>query len=142
MRGQKNEKFVVLSLVSVLLLTGYSNQRCIVSEAAVRGRSPPPITDEEESPTQEDAPPQMPPEPYDPPPEAESIVPQIVPSEVPNEPEIQEPTESVNDCVAYGKESIKVRRDKTFLLISLNNPFVLCSILRITTYSINSDFLP
>ncbi len=46
----------------------------------------------------------MPQQTSDPLSETEPTVPQTAPPEVPSEPEIQEPTESVDDCIAYGKE--------------------------------------
>ncbi len=67
----------------------------------------PPVTDAEEStipPVQEETPTQTQPEPSEPQPEPEPTMPQPVPPEVPTGPEVQEPTESVDDCIAYGKD--------------------------------------
>ena len=55
-------------------------------------------------PVQEETPQQTQTEPPEPQPEPEPPMPQPVPPEVPSEPEIQEPTESIDDCIAYGKE--------------------------------------
>ena len=76
----------------------------------------PPTTDEEDPSDQEETPTQTPSEPSDPQPEAEPTIPQTEPPEVPSEPKIQDPTESVDDCITYGKEyaiSIGLALDNT-----------------------------
>ena len=79
----------------------------------------PPVTDTEESaipPVQEEMPQQPQPEPSEPQPEPEPPMPQPVPPEVSSEPEIQEPTESIDDCIAYGQDyaiSIGLALDNT-----------------------------
>ncbi len=79
----------------------------------------PPVTDTEECPippAQEETPTQTQPEPSEPQPEPEPTMPQPVPPEIPSEPEVQEPTESVDDCIAYGKDyatSIGLTLDNT-----------------------------
>ncbi len=78
-----------------------------------------PDTDAEESSAhsvQEERPPQTQPEPPELQPEPEPTIAQPTPPEVPSEPEIQEPTESVDDCIAYGKDyaiSIGLTLDNT-----------------------------
>ena len=79
----------------------------------------PPVTDTEESaipPVQEETPQQTQTEPPEPQPEPEPPMPQPVPPEVSSEPEIQEPTESIDDCIAYGQDyaiSIGLALDNT-----------------------------
>ena len=66
-----------------------------------------PVTDTEESaisPVQEETPQQTQTEPPEPQSEPEPPMPQPVPPEVSSEPEIQEPTESIDDCIAYGQD--------------------------------------
>lgn len=49
-------------------------------------------------------------------PETDPTIPQTTPLDVPAEPEIQEPAESVDNCIAYGKEytvSIGLNLDET-----------------------------
>ena len=79
----------------------------------------PPVTDTEEStipPVQEETSPQTQPDSSEPQPKLEPTIPQPVPPEVPTGPEVQEPIESVDDCIAYGKEyatSIGLTLDNT-----------------------------
>ena len=79
----------------------------------------PSVTDTEESPippVQEETPQQTQTEPPEPQPEPEPTMPQPVPPEVPAEPEVQEPTENIDDCIAYGKDysiSIGLALDNT-----------------------------
>ena len=79
----------------------------------------PPVTDTEESaipPVQEETPQQTQTDPPEPQPEPEPPMPQPAPPEVSSEPEIQEPTESIDDCIAYGQDyaiSIGLALDNT-----------------------------
>ncbi len=85
-------------------------------EPQYESESTPPDIDKDESPLQEEAPPQTPLESSDVQPETELSAPQKAPLEVPSEWEIQEPAESVDDCIAYGKEytiSIGLALDNT-----------------------------
>ena len=79
----------------------------------------PPVTDTEESTipsVQEDTPPQTQPKPSKSQSEPDPTMPQPVPPEVTSELEIQEPTENIDDCIAYGKDyaiSIGLTLDNT-----------------------------
>ena len=79
----------------------------------------PPVTDTEESPippVQEETPQQTQTEPPEPQPKPEPTMPHPVSPEVSTEPEVQEPTESVDDCIIYGKDyaiSIGLTLDST-----------------------------
>lgn len=79
----------------------------------------PPVTDTEEStipPVQEETPLQTQPKPSESQPELNFPILQPVSPEVPSEPKMQDPTESIDDCIAYGKEyaiSIGLALDNT-----------------------------
>ncbi len=78
------------------------------------------VTDTEESPIPPVQPQQTQPEPpksqSEPQPVPEPTMPQPVPLKIPSEPEVQEPAESIDDCIAYGKNyaiSIGLTLDNT-----------------------------
>ena len=76
-------------------------------EPQYEAESPPPATVAEKSPDpsiSEETPAQALPVPPDTQPDTEPTTPQPVPPEFSSEPEIQEPTESVDDCITYGME--------------------------------------